>query len=293
MDRRNAEGGFIIEQEHLAGRCYVLTGPWTARSAEVFHREGAQFLRLNRTLGARVEDLEFLKELRGLRGVEIYDPTITMKALAPLLELGALELLGLQCKFKDIDFAARFPRLRLASFHWQRGCETVFRSRELQFLFVEGYPGSNLMDLAGLTSLKRLHVNSKSVVSAEGAAELASLAHLTFAYCSSLLDVSAVSRCRSLRVLELYNCKKVAQLPAFSTCGLQRLTIENGAVLESLKPLSACEQLEEVFLPGTKISDGDISPLLALPRLRRVAFPRNKSYSHSMDEVNATLAVRR
>ncbi len=293
MIRRNVEGGFIVEQEHLPGRCYVLTGPWTDLSVKVFHAEGAQFLRLNRVLGARVEDLQFLKELRGLRGVEIYDPTITMRALAPLLELHTLELLGLQCKFKDIDFAACFPRLQFASFHWQRGCETVFRCRELQFLFIDGYPGADLSEFAALTALKRLHVSSKSLVSAQGAPELANLAHLTFTYCPSLIDVNAVSRCRSLRVLELYDCKEVAQLPTFSSCSLQRLTIENGGSIESLTPLLACEHLEEVYLAGTEISDGDASPLLVLARLRKVAFPRSKLYSHTMDEVNAILAARR
>lgn len=136
MNRRTVEGGFIIEQEHLAGRCYVLSGPWTTQCLEVFHRERAQFLRLNRTLGARIDNLEFLKDLRGLRGVEIYDSTITMTTLAPLLELSALELLGLQCNFRGIDFAARFPRLQLASFYWRPGCASVFGCRELRFLFM-------------------------------------------------------------------------------------------------------------------------------------------------------------
>src|SRR5690606_3153985 len=135
--------------------------------------------------------------------------------------------------------------------------------------YMEGYPGSDLTEVAHLSSLKRLHVNSKSVANAQGVSSLERLERLTFAYCSSLLEVNEVARCESLRVLELVHCKKLAQLPAFSSCSLQRLTIENGAALESLRPLLACDQLEEVYLPGTKILDGDISPLLALPRLRK------------------------
>jgi hypothetical protein len=291
-NRRDVEGGFIIEQEHLPGRCYVLTGPWSARCAEVFRAEGAQFLRLNRTLGARFENLAFVTQLRGLRGIEIYDPQVTMKELAPVLELNGLELIGLQCKFRDIDFASRFPRLRLASFHWQRGCESVFRCPELLFLFTEGYPGCDLSAFAPLATLRRLHVNSKSLISADGIDELKGLEHLTFAYCSFLVNVEAVSRCTSLRVFELHNCKKVARLPAFSAQNeLRRIQIENGAI-ESIKPLTMCGDLEEVYLPGTKIADGDISPLLVLRHLKRVAFPRNKAYSHSMDQINAELARR-
>lgn len=294
MDRKYVEGGFIIEQEHLEGRCYVLTGPWSPGCAEAFHREGAQFLRLNRTAGARFEDLTFLKSLRGLRGVEIYDQTVTMKQLPPLLELASLELIGLQCKFKDIDFAASFPQLRFASFQWQRGCESVFRCRSLEFLFMEGYPGRDLMGLAPLSKLKRLHVNSRALVTAEGIAQLVALEHVTFAYCSALVDIAEVAACSSLRVLELYNCKKMNRLPAFDRSSqLRRLTVENGVELESIKPLQPCEKLEEVYLPGTKIADRDVSPLLALPSLRSVAFPRNKAYTPSMDEVNQLLAARR
>lgn len=292
MDRKNVEDGFIIEQEHLPDRCYVLTSPWTARSTEIFHREGAQFLRLNRTGGAKVTELEFLRELRGLRGVEIYDASITMQMLAPLLDLKSLELLGLECNFKDIDFAASFPRLRFASFRWQRGCESVFHCPKLQFLFMAGYPGKDLSSLAPLSSLERLNIRSRSLTTVEGVPTLTRLEHLTFAYCSSLLEVDATSLCQALRILELYNCKKVTRLPRFSSCKLQQLTIENGAPLESLEPLLPCRHLEEIYLPGTRIANRDLSPLLSLPRLRRVAFPRDKSYSHSMDEVNATIASR-
>lgn len=292
MDRRNVEGGFIIEQEHLAGRCYVLTGPWTARCAETFQREDAHFLRLSRSMGAKVTELEFVKELHGLRGVEIYDASVTMEVLAPLLELSSLELLGLECQFRDIDLAARFPRLKVASLRWQRGCESVFRCGALQFLSIDGYLQKDLSDLSQLASLKRLYVTSRTLTSAEGVSALTSLEHLTFAYCSSLLELDAISTSPALCSLELHSCKKITHLPSFSSCGLRRLKIENGAQLESLEPLLNCQHLEEVYLPGTRIADRNTSLLLALPRLRRVAFPRNKSYSPSMDELNAAIEAR-
>jgi hypothetical protein len=292
MDRKQVELGFIVEQEHLAGRCYVLTGPWEPRCVQVMRKEGAQFLRLNPTLGARFDvDLQFLRGLTFLRGVEIYAPSV--KDLAELVSLPQLELLGLQCPFKRIDFAAAFPQLRFASFAWRPGCETFFESEGLQFLFMEGYPQEDLTTLQRLSQLRRMHVNARKLKSARGVEMLASLDHVTFAYCRALADITALADCEPLRVLEFHNCPLVSDLaPIGSLRNLKRLTIENGVRVESVAPLLGCVSLEELYLPGTKVEDGDLSHLLKLPHLKRIALPKSTAHSHSADEINRALAAR-
>lgn len=291
IPRKQVDGGFIIEQEHLPGSCYVLTDSWQPRYEEVMVREGVHYLRLNRTLGARYENLEFLRALGFLRGVEIYDWDV--KELTPLLALPQLELLGLQCQFKNIDFAAHFPRLQLASFIWRPGSESFLTCRTLALLFVEGYPFEDLTPLSKLGALRRLHVNSRQLVRASGAEQLPELKHLTFAFCPALSDIEDLARCQAIEVLEFNCCKKLAELsPLSSLKRLRRLLIENGAQIASIKPLRHDEALEEVYLPGTKIGDGDLRPLLDLPNLRRVAFPKSRKHSHTMDQINAALARR-
>lgn len=292
IPRKQVDDGFIIEQEHLPGPCYVLTGPWQPHCKEVMVREGVQYLRLNRTLGARYENLEFLRELTFLRGVEIYDGAI--KDLTPLLTLSLLERLGLQCQFKNIDFAAHFPRLRFASLIWRPGSESFFQCRALEFLFVEGYPFEELMPLSPLRVLRRLHINSRKLVSANGVGELPELRHLTFAFCSALSDIEAIAQCQSLEVLEFNCCKKIKDVSPLSALKhLRRLLIENGGEIASIKPLRNNDALEELYLPGTKVSDGDLQPLLEMTSLKRVALPKSKKHSHTAEQINAALAGRR
>lgn len=290
--RKQVDGGFIIEQEHLRGLCYVLTGPWQPQYKEVMVRQGVQSLRLNRTLGARYDNLEFLRELTFLRGVEIYDWDV--KDLTPLLAFSQLELLGLQCQFKNIDFAAHFPRLRFASFIWRPGCESFFKCRQLEFLFVEGYPFEDLTPLSPLAALRRLHINSRKLVSANGAGQLHELRHLTFAFCSALRDIADLARRQALEVLEFNCCKKIKDISPLSALKcLRRLLIEDGGEIASIKPLRHNDALEELYLPGTKIADGDLQPLLEMKNLKRVAFPKSKKHSHTMDQINAAVAARR
>lgn len=292
MERKAVEGGFLIDQEHLPGRCYVLTEPWTSRCAEVMRNEGAEYLRLNRTLGARYHDLTFLADLTALRGVEIYDHTVD--DVSPLLELGQIELLGLECRFRKIDFAAHFPDLRFASFSWRPGCETLFNCRSLEFLFPARFPFEDLTPLSQLSSLRRLHIDSRKLMRFDGVQSLASIEHLTVAFCSSLDDISALTHCSGLRVLEMYSCKKVGQIAALAGLKqLRRLQIENAVQIASVAPLRQCDALEELYFPGTKIGDCDLSPLLDLPRLKRVAFREGKGDSHTNEEIEATIAARR
>lgn len=289
--RKQVDNGFVIDQEHLPGRCFVLTGSWTPRCKATMEAERAQFLRLNSALGAHYDDLGFLADLPFLKGVEIYGSA--PRSFDPLLQLQGLELLGLQTKFPKIDFGARFPRLKFASFNWRPGCESIERCLDLEFLFVEGYPFTDLSALTVLQQLRRLHINSRALERANGVQSLQSLRHLTFAYCAMLSDINAVASCDFLEVLELHTCKQVATLVAVGALSkLRRLLVENCGAIDSIRPLLNCELLEELYLPGTKVSDGDLEPMLKLKKLRRVAFPKSRVHSHSMEEINSALAQR-
>lgn len=291
IPRKPVDGGFIIEQEHLPGPCYVLTGPWLPRYQEVMARARVHYLRLNRTAGARYESLEFLRPLDFLRGVEIYDWEV--KDLAPLVALPQLELLGLQCQYRNVDFAAHFPRLRFASFIWRPGSESFFRCPALEFLFVELYPFEDLAPLAQRRALRRLHVNSRNLSSVKGVEQLPELRHATFAFCASLTGIGPLAHCQSLEVLEFHRCKKIADIaPLSGLRRLRRLLIEDGGEIGSLEPLRNMDILEELYLPGTKVADGNLRLLLGLRSLRRVALPKGAKHSHTADQINAALAAR-
>lgn len=265
-----------MEQEHLPGSVLVLKGPWRPELAEQMRHHGAQFIRLSQSMGWKPEELSFLQAVPDLRGVEVYHPDV--KDLSVLYEVAPkLELVGLNGPFK-LDFA-RFPQLKMASVSWRPGCDTLLGCETLRFLFIEGALLEDFRPLAMLDKLERLFVRGRKLRSLEGADRLVSLRHLTFAYCASLEDISAISALSTLEVFEADCCTKVNDLSPFSsTRRLRKLLLEECGRVASVKPLERLEALEELYLIGTHISDGDLSPL-RIRSLKRVAIAQHRGHS--------------
>jgi hypothetical protein len=53
--------------------------------------------------------------------------------------------------------------------------------------------------------------------------------------------------------------------------------------------LETCSSLEEFYLVGTTVADGNLEPLLRIPSLREVAIARSRFHSHTAEEINAHL----
>ena len=95
----------------------------------------------------------------------------------------------------------------------------------------------------------------------------------------------------SLEIVELVSCPRIGDISSFGALsGLRKLLVEDCGSVPTIKPLESCDSLEELYLIGTPVNDGDLSPMLRMKRLRKVAFPKNKAHSHTMPEINDLLA---
>src|SRR5262249_47227211 len=85
----------------------------------------------------------------------------------------------------------------------------------------------------------------------------------------------AVTGLGSLGLLGLQAARDLSPLAGLS--GLRRLEVSRAGIEESdlvrpdsLRPLAGLDQLEELVLDGAVVADGDLSPLVGLPALRRL-----------------------
>jgi hypothetical protein len=252
------------------GREAVLSSPWSPKDADAIRRSGVRRLRL----ALNADDMGYLGELDGIEEVQI----VGLKSDGGVATLPGLPVLGLETYSDDrIDFTA-FKQLERLAYNWRPGGETAFSVATLKSLRVSGYPASNLAPLSELVRLKGLRIaNTRRLVSLDGVEALPALTVLSLRDDQRLSDIGALAlMSHSLQELQLQVCHKFNDISSIRRHhDLKRLSLIDCGHIPSLAPLADLAHLEEFYFYGTTyIEDGDMTPLLGMPSLRRVGFGR-------------------
>lgn len=233
---------------------------------------------------ARGEDLSFLRDLPGLKGLsldgDIRDDTV-------VFDLYQLEGLTNFLPIKKPLRLERLSRLEDLSLRWRPGMESVAPLQRLTY--IEGYrwAGESLESLGDKPELDflRLEIKRKHRLSLKGVRGLTKLRKLWLAY-GETTDWQEVASVPSLQEIVVDGCKgidleAVCQLP-----NLRILRIINGGSLASLAPLRNVPTLEE-FASDSDVVDGEMTPLLELPNLEYIAVSNKKHFSHTQEKIEA------
>jgi internalin A len=265
----------------------VVTSEWSeAETARV--RDGlADGVVLNYAYGFRGPDLSFLRGLP-LRRVDVLarwiDDVRVVESLGPTLERLEIQP-GPKAR---LDLGA-LPLLSGLYAPWAMVRDTIGQADRLVDVGFLAYAAPDLAPLAHLRGLEAVSlVHHPRLRCLDGAQALGALERLGVFSASMLQDISAVgSASPALVDLGLGGCRKIPGIIPVGACrGLVSLQISDVGPIESLAPLRDLLKLERLVAYGdTKILDGDLSYLLALPALRLLAMASRKSYAPSVEEV--------
>jgi hypothetical protein len=273
---------FILEHGYYGPRITV-TGPWTPAITEYIRREGVRELYLNHARGWNGTSLNFLEALSDLVAFSILD--FTIKDITPIHRLASLRALEVStyCSTK-IDFH-RFPVLERCAFYWRGGSDSLFACQTLRSLFLHRYTGSASEPIAHVTALEELSIANGELREVESLANLKNLRFLGLYNLKELTSLRGIESLDQLEALEVNGCKRIARIDELAglVC-LRRLQLNDDGPIASLGPLRGLDRLEEMlFYESTNISDGDLEPLAALPRLRNVSFQNRRHYSQKRE----------
>jgi Leucine-rich repeat (LRR) protein len=174
----------------------------------ISHLTGLQILCLHKT-GVTDKGMEYLKELRSLRALELYGERIGVSGLAALKDLPALEYLDLNTDVTDADLK---QVAQLSNLRWLR-------------MVTENLWGQGLAELANLPRLERLCLWGGSMRTDRHIQHLEGLTHLKSltlwgSACNRLTDTSLVSIGKLKNLEELYF---IRTSPRFTVAGVARL----------------------------------------------------------------------
>ena len=132
----------------------------------------------------------------------------------------------------------------------------------------------------------------RKLQSIEPVTHLGRLRKLEVFGCRKVADVDLLSRNAALEVLDLagVHIRDAAFIGQLSR--LTRLSFETIGSIPSIQFITRLRQLEDVHLTDTKVVDGDMSPFLELPKLKRALFKRFRHSTHASDAINASLRAR-
>jgi len=177
-------------------------------------------------------------------------------------------------------------------------------------------PLKTLAGVDGLRSLRRLGLFQVPLETLEGLSRVAGLLQLVLYSVRRLQSIAELTRLTTLSALDIDDSKKITDLERVGEMssledltltgvplpgvgflsrltGLRNLVLNDAGKIPSLSFLRGLDALES-FVPGgsTVVVDGDMSVLLDLPKLNWVTFTERRHYTHTSDQVRATLVAR-
>nr|WP_286181099.1 hypothetical protein [Bacillus sp. ISL-37] len=166
-----------------------------------------------------------------------------------------------------------------------KGIETLESLKEM-VLWSYKPKTKNLEQFSGLRNLESLELIQSNIISLMGAKGLESLEKLGLYYLRSFNDLKDIKDLsKSLRVLEIENCKKIDDYTSISELkGLEKLLIMDCGDLASIQFINQLPQLKLLAFGGTTVLDGDLYPCECI---EEVNFTQKKHYTHRLKEYKA------
>ena len=292
---RDAAGpgpGYVVEQEPK-GSTLVVTGPWSQAAADALSRGVADGLTLNYALGFSDSDIDFLQAWP-LRRLRVLDRKL--RDLGPIARLsGTLEDLSVQAAPKSKLDLTGFDRLQHLAGPWVNLRDSLHSVSGLRSVITFNFTGSDLSVFSAHQLRESLVLKvAPKLESLSGIGGLEHLSSLSLRQCPRLGDISPLAGLGlQMRVLKFEGCRALQSVDDLA--GLSSLTfleMGNCGGIVSLGPLRETHQLDALYLWGdTRVLDGDLSPLRALP-LRDLRVRARKEYRPTLPQLREELARR-
>jgi hypothetical protein len=284
----------VLEDEDGYGRCLLPIEPLQEGIQAFCARNGISGVRITKTAGWPEGDITSLQKLESdaIRSVEVYFDDVSN--VSELKRFTSAQKIGLQTKDAKGFRSSDFPHLEYLAYSWTKSGVLDAFSSELVTLKIDKYPFESFDVLPEAQSLTEFLVGARKLTSLEGIDKFPNVRRLTVLDATRLTDFSKLANLGDLEALVIHGARALSSLAVVSSLTkLRELVLHSCADIDSVEPITNLVALERLELTGnTKISDGDLNPLMKLPKLKRLQLVPRRHYSPEtrvvLDFVNPT-----
>lgn len=242
----------------------------------------------------RDNSLEFLRHFAGLERLSLLNwRKLDPRHLYPLSDLKRLVFGDSGVKKIPIDLT-HFPKLESLSIQWHKktcGLSTLSQLKELA-IWGLGKENEDPGDLGIPDSVSHLMFVRPGFNTTQGLEKLPSLSELILAWCRNLYNLQYLGACKGLQTLELECLPRAAGYDALSGCtALKGLSFANCAPIPTLSWLKSLTELNHLGITGTKILDGNLSPVQSLPSLTSFGCTDSPGYKPRAKDIELAINV--
>jgi hypothetical protein len=276
---RASSQGYVLERGRFGTRA-VITTHWNHDIQAQLLKEEIAELELNDGKGWRGDNLSFLGYFSNLSALTVID--LTIKSIEPIHALHRLRTLDILTYCRTEIRFDQFPNLTECGIEWRDKATSLFDCRGLRKLYINRFNGRDLRQFEKLTNLESLAILGASIISLEGLGVLHDLRSLRLGDLRKLKSLKGIDKLAKLEKLEVNTCPKIPSISELSELfSLRELHLNNLGNIQTLEPIRRLRNLEWVtFYESTNVLDGDLSPLVALPKLMKISFQNRRHYSH-------------
>ena len=261
------------------GNKLIVRSVWQEEFFSIINEYNIIEIELNNAKGWKGSDISFLQNIPNLISLQVIDWQI--KDVSPIHHLHKLNTLDINTMCgSTIDFS-NFPELENVCLEWREKGKSIFQCKSLNKIFLNNYSGKSLNEFGNLASLTSLSLKSPKLIELGNTSKLVGLKFLGIYNVKKLSSLQGLECLTNLESLEIVHCRLISDIkPLESLAKLKRLQFCDNGDIESLRPIFGLNNIEELyFYESTNVLDGNISPLKALPNLRRISFQDRKHYN--------------
>jgi len=153
-----------------------------------------------------------------------------------------------------VELMKKFDSLRLMGKYCGKNPERLSELSHVKYLYLSRWDGFSFEQLAGFDNLNVLELDYLRLGSLAGVCRLPLLRSLVFTECSGMADISELSECRNLSVLNMSLCKDELALQHVGMCGSLGYFKYEGREIPSLRFVSHLRKLRTLII-NARVTD--------------------------------------
>lgn len=267
---------FIINTKNGA-LTMIVTGENSIDEINYIQNKNIKSIYLTFFKSKKINDLEFLKELKFIEEVNLNDLNIDYSGLYQINSLKKITL-DVKNKYQQLDFSY-FPKLEYLSVDWYQNFPDLSKNENLKELSIWKFKpkSKSFAELSLPKNLEKLTFTQSNIISLEGL-ELHNLKQFEGHYCSALESVKGIDQfCNNLNILILDYCKKLTTYEDLKhAVYINKIILGDCGDMQNLKWLKELKQMNHISFWNTNIVDGDITPCIGIDY---VAFNNKRHYN--------------